>query len=297
MAAVEDATLAVLQAEDQVLRAHAEQVSGQLAALSVAVTWLAATDLELQRYRFIATYQACVPVISRDFDLLLDEAQLLPLAQELGAEYVPVSIGISSCTVLVGPNMGGKSSALLTVGFMAMLARRGLPVPAKAARIPLFVDILELAADDTNGGLSAFGQELVALLAVLQPARAQRLILVDEFARTTGVREAKALLIAVAARFVADRNLVLIATHVDGIASSIGAQQYRVAGIREEIERREGEPLEQLLKRLGQALDRRIVLDENRYAPNSSAFSIAQAFGLDAAVLDAARRSYADDHA
>src|SRR5581483_331796 len=96
-------------------------------------------------------------------------ARYLPLQYELetqGRRYEAISLELSDAAVLTGPNMGGKSVALRTCGFIALLAAFGIPVPAERAECAIFDEIAWLgigAQEELGGLLSSFAREVVRL--------------------------------------------------------------------------------------------------------------------------------------
>ena len=95
--------------------------------------------------------------------------------------------------------MGGKSAALATCGFLAACLANGVPPPAERAALPLVGSVAWIGGEDAADRvrlLSAFGGEVVRAREALANAVEPALLLVDEFARTTGPREGRALLVA-----------------------------------------------------------------------------------------------------
>lgn len=294
-AGIERCARELLDAQDEVLQAHAAAVERVAPAFAAAVAWLAATDAEVQRWLFISGYECTVAEIVADSVIAFEDARFLPLWVKNTRAYTPISLEARQAVVIVGPNMGGKSSALLTGALFAMLVRQGMPVPAKSARIGLFSEIVEIhgGAIDEDG-LSAFGREMIALGEILERKTARRFVLLDEFARTTGVIEGMALLLAVAQRLCALGDFVMVATHLDGIAEALSVRQYRIAGLRSTLARGADEPLAAVLGRLSVALDRRLFRDDASASNDSAAFAVAQALGIDTALLDQAHAIYQD---
>ncbi len=89
--------------------------------------------------------------------------------------------------VISGPNAGGKTVALKTFYTVAELARRGIPVPAKEARIPFFTEVFLVLGDqqDAAEGESSFSAHLRLLAEITNRADASSLVLVDEIASGT----------------------------------------------------------------------------------------------------------------
>ncbi len=194
----------------QVEESVRSRISGEVRAAAKALETLAeavgAFDLLLAQVRF-AQHYACVPArIVAEGVVRFKNGRYLPLQSDLearGRRYEAISVDLSDSAVLTGPNMGGKSVALRTCGFIALLATFGIPVPAEDAQCGLFDQIAWLgigAERDAGGLLSSFAREVVRLNELLARPAANALLLIDEFARTTTPAEGRALLVAVIRR-------------------------------------------------------------------------------------------------
>jgi hypothetical protein len=164
------------------------------------------------------------------------EAVYPPLSGALaarGRRYVPLTLELDGLGVVTGPNMGGKTAALRTLGFAFACAALGVPVPARSARLPLAAEIVWLGvgaaepeANADPGLLSSFGAEVIALKTLLTRPGRPLLVLLDEFARTTSPREGRALLVALLATLRERGAFGLAATHLDGVAAAAGVAHF-----------------------------------------------------------------------
>ena len=118
--------------------------------------------------------------------------------------------------LVTGPNMGGKSTYMRQVALIALLARVGSYVPARAARIGTLDRIFTRigAADDLAGGRSTFMMEMTEAAAILAASTPASLVLMDEIGRGTSTYDGLALAWAIAQRLVQhNQALTLFATH------------------------------------------------------------------------------------
>ena len=121
--------------------------------------------------------------------------------------------------LISGPNTGGKTVCLKTVGLLALMAQSGLPVPAEEAEFPLFDQVLADIGDNQSieQSLSSFSSHVARIREMLYDVTADSLVLLDELGRATDPEEGSALGIAVLDRFRGRRAFALASTHLLGI--------------------------------------------------------------------------------
>jgi hypothetical protein len=295
-----DAALVELtHAEDQARRALAERIAGEAASASDALRALGALDRELARVAFAQRWGGCVPTLAPS-GIAFDQGVFVPLADALherGRRYTPISLDLPGVAVLTGPNMGGKSAALATAGFLCACVALGVPPPAREAILPLLDAIVWIGGEGPQERprlLSSYAAEIVRARETLAQASPRALILIDEFARTTGPREGRALLIAFVEALRARGALALVATHFDGIAEAAQVAHLRIAGLREgALGTVSPEDLDAALDAINLAMDYRVV-DAREGAPASDALALARLLGFDAAVVARAQDLYDD---
>lgn len=298
-----DAALARLaEEEDAARRALAENVAREAGAVADAATALGVLDHALARVAFAQRWEACVPELVPD-RIAFADATFAPLAEALAARgrtYTPLSLELRGVAVLTGPNMGGKSAALAAVGFLCACVAAGVPPPARTASLPLLDAVVWVGGEgpeDRARLLSAYAAEVVRARDTLATASSRALVLVDEFARTTGPREGRALLIAFAEALRERGAFALLATHFDGVARAAGTPHLRIAGLRAGgFDAVTADDLDAALDAIDAAMDYRVVLDASEEASVSDALSLARLLGLDARFIERARALYGGDH-
>jgi DNA mismatch repair protein MutS2 len=132
---------------------------------------------------------------------------------------VPVSLelGGETRTLLIsGPNTGGKTVSMKTVGLLALMAQAGLPVPCAEAEFPVFEQVLADIGDNQSiqESLSTFSAHISRIREMLDAADADSLVLLDELGRATDPEEGGALGVSVLERFRAGGAFTLASTHL-----------------------------------------------------------------------------------
>jgi len=209
-----------------------------------AVDVLGELELQFAKARFAEDY-SCVPVAmgeqeppgdSRSFDYAQDGPRLSrpsptrlilikarhPLLQRnlktKGGHIVPVSIELEGERlelVITGPNTGGKTVALKTVGLLALMAQSGIPVPADRAELPVFDAVLADIGDyqSIEQNLSTFSAHVTNIDFISRTATAHSLVLLDELGSATDPEEGAALAVAIAEHFRRIGCVTVISTH------------------------------------------------------------------------------------
>jgi DNA mismatch repair protein MutS2 len=153
------------------------------------------------------------------------------LADSVGASAVPLDLALDSQARLLlvsGPNMGGKTVALKTVGLCCALAHAALPVPAlEGSAVPELEQVIVDLGDEQSitQGLSTFAAHLKALNAMATAAGPTTLVLCDELGAGTDPDEGAALGQALLEHFVSRKTWGVVTTHLGSlkrVASSLG---------------------------------------------------------------------------
>jgi DNA mismatch repair protein MutS2 len=206
--------LAAEEAEEQerILRALSGLVAEEREALDAVTVALAALDLALACAALSRAWDGCPVEPAGEVDL---RAARHPLLDPATAVPIDLPLGGTRALVVSGPNTGGKTVALKTLGLLAMLHQCGLRVPAARARLPVFDRVLADIGDDQSiaESLSTFSAHVRRLIAIMDAAGERSLVLLDEPAAGTDPDEGSRLAQAVIERLVDQGALVLATTH------------------------------------------------------------------------------------
>jgi len=146
-------------------------------------------------------------------------AERLGLPGRASREPVPVSLRVGFGTpvlVISGPNTGGKTVALKTVGLLALMAQSGLHVPAdRGSRLPVFRRIFADIGDDQSiaESLSTFSAHLASIVEMTRDLAEPALVLLDEVGGGTDPTEGGGLGVAVVDHFRSRGAMVVATTH------------------------------------------------------------------------------------
>ncbi|MDZ4121179.1 MAG: hypothetical protein U1C33_02065 [Candidatus Cloacimonadaceae bacterium] len=282
-------------AEEQVLISITAKVAEYQQNIRSAFDNISLLDWDFSRALFGIAHQCIIPTHSDR--IILKKARNLHLMKHLSATQrtlQAIDIELSpQVNILTGPNMGGKTTALQTIGQCSLMFRLGIPIPASAAAMPFF-DFVWFNHDDRNKAddLSSFGRETVAFVNALAK-KGRGLILLDEFAKGTNPSEGEAIASAVLQYLMQEKHTVLAATHYSAPTRIKGITQFAIKGFGSKVfaslKSNKDIPLDKRLTLLSQAMDYNIIRLTKKQNPPLCALSIAEILGLDEKILALAR--------
>jgi len=226
----------------RILREMTRRIGESADPILRAAEILAELELQFAKARFAEDYD-CVPVVlleqnsgdlldprwdspprlsdSNGARLVLHNARHPLLERNLKAkkaQVVPLTIeleGLNLELVITGPNTGGKTVALKTVGLLALMAQSGVPVPADRAELPVFDAVLADIGDyqSIEQNLSTFSAHVTHIDSISRTATSKSLVLLDELGSATDPEEGAALAVAIAEHFRRIACITVISTH------------------------------------------------------------------------------------
>jgi DNA mismatch repair protein MutS2 len=207
----------------RILRELTERLQSVCGPLQSVAATIAELDTVFARARFARDFDAATPEFSASDELRLESARHPVLEDKLKKEnraIVPMTLSLGGqerVLVISGPNTGGKTVALKTVGMAALAAQSGIPVAAQRAILPMFDRVLVDIGDEQSiaADLSTFSAHMLNLKSMLEAATPQSLVLVDEMGTGTAPEEGAALAVALLDEFRAKNCFVLATTHHD----------------------------------------------------------------------------------
>ena len=207
----------------RILEELTDRLRADRGPLEGSATAVAHLDSIFARARFAREYDCSTPEFSAGNSLRLESARNPVLEATLrpqGRKAVPLSLGLGggeTVMVVSGPNTGGKTVSLKTVGLAALSAQSAIPVAAETAELPIFDRVLADIGDEQSiaADLSTFSAHMLNLKSMLEAATERSLILVDEMGTGTAPEEGAALAVALLEEFRARRALTFATTHHD----------------------------------------------------------------------------------
>jgi len=145
----------------------------------------------------------------------------------LGAKAVPIDLSMDEATrvvIVTGPNTGGKTVALKTVGLFALMNQFGLALPAaEGTTVPVYDGVYADIGDEQSisQSLSTFSAHMTNMASIAAAATERSLVLLDELGSGTDPEEGSAIAMSILDHFIALRSTVLTTTH-HGILKNYG---------------------------------------------------------------------------
>lgn len=253
-------------------RDHKGQIENAFSELGLIDALFACVDFQNQ-------YRCCRPVVNQKGPLDLHNARHPLLLKSLGDEnVVPISLTLSeesNVIVISGPNTGGKTVALKTVGLFSLMAQSGLPVPAERAEFSLLNNVYADIGDHQSivQHLSTFSAHVNRIQNMLERYQPPALVLLDEVGRGTDPVYGAPLAIAIIDYF-RQRGALLLATTHHGAVKTFSASTPGVTNASVRLDPETFEPTYEI---------------ELGVAGSSSGLEIADRLGFSSEIISMAR--------
>jgi len=211
------------------------RIREQADAIVDATEVLAELELQFAKARFAADYECTRPSLVGSRLSLADSQRLTTDDQRLilrnarhpilertlkarGGRIVPISLELEPPNhqlVISGPNTGGKTVAIKTIGLLVLMAQSGIPVPAERAELPVFDAVLADIGDyqSIEQNLSTFSAHVTNIDFISRTATPHSLVLLDELGSATDPAEGAALAVAIAHHFRQIGAISIVSTH------------------------------------------------------------------------------------
>jgi DNA mismatch repair protein MutS2 len=193
---------------------------------------LAVLDLIAAKVRFARDFELQCPEVGPEgtlnvrgarHPLLLDLARRKREAGETPAEVVPIDYRVGqdfNLLIITGPNTGGKTVTLKTIGLLCLMMQAGVPVPvAPGSQLGVFSNILIDVGDEQSmqQSLSTFSAHLTRIIDMLRHAGPRSLLLLDELGAGTDPDEGAALGRAILEELLRLQSRAVVTTHLGAL--------------------------------------------------------------------------------
>ena len=268
----------VKREEEAVLARLSALLGDALPSVEAAAQALALADVRAATAKLAHDVALLFPALVDEPRLDLKGARHLLLAlDDPGVVASDLLLAAGKAMVVSGPNAGGKTVTLKTMGLAALMVRAGIPVPcAEGSVVGLFDVVLTDVGDEQSlqKNLSTFSAHVSNLAAILEETTHGSLVLLDELAGGTDPREGEALAAGVLDSLCARGGAVAATTHYEGLkALALADERFQNASVGFDI--------------VAMAPTFRLAMG---VPGSSSALAVARRFGIPATVIERAER-------
>ena len=204
----------------RIMRALTEKVQQETNGIRETQKALGRLDGIFGRARYAKERNCHFPKINQSGKVVLKNARH-PLIDPKVVVPIDLSFGETQIGVLVtGPNTGGKTVALKTLGVQALMAQSGLPLPSDpGTEFPIFDQIRSDIGDEQSiqQNLSTFSSHMKNIVGILEDAGENSLVLIDEIGAGTDPQEGAALGMSIIRTLLEKRAHLMITTHFSAL--------------------------------------------------------------------------------
>ncbi len=220
--------LAQRDEERRILAELSALIGSHAVDLKYGVENLAVLDLAFAKAKYAEALRASEPVLhsvrptaSRSDDLARGSIRLLHARHPLLDPAVVVAIDVdpkpgTRALVITGPNTGGKTVSLKTVGLLVLMAQSGMHIPAQSgSELPCFDAVYADIGDEQSieQSLSTFSGHITNIISILKRADARSLVVLDELGAGTDPQEGAAIARAILSYLISREVTTFVATH------------------------------------------------------------------------------------
>ena len=268
---------------ERILKALAVQVLKYEQQIRLDMEILGHFDFVFAKAKFALEFQASRPEINNDGLVELKQARH-PLIPPEKVVPIDILLGKDFSTLLItGPNTGGKTVTLKTLGLFVLMAQAGLFIPAQAgSKLPVYNNVFADIGDEQSieQSLSTFSSHMTKLIRILDVIKTGDLFLVDEIGSGTDPQEGAALAMAIL-DVVQEAGIATVATTHYSELKSYAYNRCGVENASVEFDLNSLRPTYKLLIGI---------------PGSSNAFSISTKLGLSAEIIDKANEFLSKEH-
>ncbi len=255
-----------------------------LTELNLNLSTIGTLDLLFAKARYAQSYNGVMPILNQEKKINLIKAKH-PLIAPNDVVPIDVSLGETYTSLIItGPNTGGKTVALKTLGLLLLMAYSGIPIPChEESQICVFDHIFLDIGDEQNiqESLSTFSSHMLHIVQITGQVTSNSLILLDELGSGTDPIEGASLAISILEYFAKVGALVSCTTHYQELKEfALVTEGFENASFEFDVENLK--PTYHLLVGI---------------PGKSNAFEISKRLGLSPAIIERANSFIEQDHA
>ena len=208
--------------KQRICRELSLEVSKNTMTLTSNLETLTVIDVALSKAKWCIAHDGCIPTLqSREHALylenarhpLIDQKKVVANTYELNSNQV--------CLMISGPNMGGKTVTLKTVGLFVVLSHCGFPISAHKAILPFYQHMYFEIGDHQSieNNLSTFSSHISRLSYICKKCDANTFVLLDEIGNGTDPLEGASLAIAIIKYLIQKGCTIITSTHYSQVKS------------------------------------------------------------------------------
>jgi DNA mismatch repair protein MutS2 len=209
----------------RILLSITESLRENIGSVKSSLEIVTTLDVAQAKALFAAEFHCMPPRISEGSAYALHDARHILLEHSLrasGSKPVPISLTLDTehqILIISGPNAGGKTVVLKTLGLISLMAQMGFHVPAGDALLPVYDQIFADIGDhqSISANLSTFTAHMRNIAETAQHVRPPALVLLDEVGTGTDPDEGGALAIAIVEHFHRIGATTIASTHYPGL--------------------------------------------------------------------------------
>lgn len=255
-----------------------------LTELNLNLSTIGTLDLLFAKARYAQSYNGVMPILNQEKKINLIKAKHPLIAPN---DVVPIDISLGetyTSLIITGPNTGGKTVALKTLGLLLLMAYSGIPIPChEESQICVFDHIFVDIGDEQNiqESLSTFSSHMLHIVQITKEVTSNSLILLDELGSGTDPIEGASLAISILEYFAKVDALVSCTTHYQELKEfALVTDGFENASFEFDVENLK--PTYHLLVGI---------------PGKSNAFEISKRLGLSPAIIEQANSFIKQDHA
>lgn len=207
--------LAEAEEQERILQAFTARIAAIGGMLEITFNTLIVLDIIFAKAKYANSITATRPILNNKLYISMEDARH-PLISKNKVIPNNVNIGKGYNTLLItGPNTGGKTVYLKTVGLLQLMAQSGIFIPAKNAECGVFANIFCDIGDEQSieQSLSTFSSHIVNIKMIMESLSSNSLVLLDELGAGTDPAEGAALAVAITDYVLESNARALITTH------------------------------------------------------------------------------------